>query len=155
MMTKKFYTAYSKKRRVVVVNKEPSMTQQSFKNECDINRIVGQYKKHGVITHLNNSKENYGVAPSHSFHEAMNIVIQAQEMFDSLPSQLRKEFSNDPANFLEFVENPENYDDLIELGLVDKRDNDTTTNISSIISKKDGDGDADKQVDIDDAQLST
>lgn len=154
-MTKKFFTAYSKKRRVVTVNKEPSMTQQSFKNECDINRIVGQYKKHGVMTHLNTSQANYGVAPSHTFHEAMNIVIQAQEMFDSLPSQLRKEFSNDPASFLEFVENPENIEDMVEMGLIEKNDADNTTHTSSNKDKNNVDGDADKQVDIDDAQLST
>ena len=38
-------------------------------------------------------------------------------MFEELPSQIRKKFNNDPAQFLDFVQNENNKDALYEMGL--------------------------------------
>jgi hypothetical protein len=38
-------------------------------------------------------------------------------MFMSLPAKIRSRFQNDPGAFLDFVQNPENRDEMIELGL--------------------------------------
>lgn len=103
--------------RVKLLTPEPTRTKQSFKKECDINNIVAFYKKKGVIAHLNPAKPRYGFAPSVDYVDALQLVIDAEQSFNDLPSEVRKRFDNDPAAFLEFVENPENDAELVKLGL--------------------------------------
>lgn len=97
----------------------PTMTQQNFKQECDINHILKKYQKTGIIEHANRFQGNYtDLSEVADFQTACNIVIEAQEAFNSLPSSIRKQFSNDPQEFLSFVENPENHDSMIQMGLI-------------------------------------
>ena len=51
------------------------------------------------------------------FQEALNIVNEANALFGSLSSDVRKRFDNDPAKFLEFCNDPANGDELVSLGL--------------------------------------
>lgn len=97
---------------------KPSRAKQSFKNECDINGIMKKWEKNGVITHINEHKPAYGAFPdAHTYQDSMNAVIAAQDAFMELPATMRAHFENDPAKFLNFVENPDNAESLIELGL--------------------------------------
>lgn len=96
---------------------EPTQTKQSFKNDCDINRIMARFQKTGAITHVQNHSLQYGFASGATFTESMNIVANAQSMFNELPSSIRTKFKNDPAEFLDFVQNAANADELVELGL--------------------------------------
>ena len=41
-------------------------------------------------------------------------------MFDNLPSDVRNRFNNNPAQLLDFVADPENKEEAIELGLLPK-----------------------------------
>ena len=45
----KFHTAYEPPPQVEFINEEPSLTQQSFAEECDINNIVERYMISGVL----------------------------------------------------------------------------------------------------------
>lgn len=96
-----------------------SLTKQSFKRECDINTIMAKYAKGQVVDHLARHGGSYGDFSSQDFHEAMNIVRKGEEMFLDLDSGLRRRFGNDPAVFLEFVQDPKNASQLIELGLAE------------------------------------
>lgn len=93
-------------------------TRQSMKDECDINKIMGRYLKTGLLTHVNEHQGDYGEFVQVDFHEAMNTVIAAQEMFGTVPSNLREKFGNDPGRFLDFVTNPDNREEMRELGLL-------------------------------------
>ncbi len=96
----------------------PSMTQQNFRDETDINQILAKYTKTGLLDHVNKYGGQYADMPGEiDFHAAMNLVTKAQTMFAELPSKIRGEFANDPALFLDFVENPENRAAAIEMGL--------------------------------------
>lgn len=97
-----------------------SRTKQSFKKECDINVIMAKYQKTGAITHFNKHQQNYGMADGQTFQDAMNLVCEAQEMFNDLPSSIRSRFGNDPAAFLEFVQNDENADEMARMGLIEQ-----------------------------------
>lgn len=97
-----------------------SRTKQSFQDECDINQIMAKYQKTGAITHFNKHQQNYGIADGATFQEAMNLVCDAQEMFNDLPSSIRSRFGNDPAAFLDFVQNEENSDEMARLGLLEQ-----------------------------------
>lgn len=110
---------FSPRVRVATVGGDPSGgAKQSMKAECDINNIMARYIKTGVVNHVNEFGAQYGEVPSVSFHEAVNLVRQAQETFDALPAQLRKRFSNDPGEFLAFFEDEKNREEGVRLGLV-------------------------------------
>lgn len=52
-----------------------------------------------------------------SYHEAKNLIINAENQFNSLDAAVRIKFENDPAQFLSFVEDPKNAQELVKLGL--------------------------------------
>lgn len=110
---------FSPQKRVQVVcgGEGKSRAKQSFKKDCDINVIMGRYLKSGNIDHLAKHGGSYGFASVLTFHEAMNVVRKAEEMFLDLSSELRRKFHNDPAVFLEFVQNPVNLPEMRKLGL--------------------------------------
>lgn len=99
-------------------NPEPSLTVQSERDNCDINVIIDRFEKTGVLPVM--SQQAIGdvdLYDAPTYQESLNVVIAAQNAFDALPAKIRKEFDNDPAKFLAFVDNPENGDRMIELGL--------------------------------------
>ena len=120
----KFIRAYGEKKKVGITFEEPSLTKKSFANECDINKILKKYQKTGAIDHLNKNEVSYGFATSDDFTASMEIVQRGQTMFEELPSSIRTKFENDPAQFLDFVQDENNLEEMQELGLANK----TTSN---------------------------
>lgn len=111
---------YTPRDRVITLNPGDSMTEQSFRDECDVNKILksfGAVKASPAYQEKMASAE-FGYAPSESYHEALEIGRQSAEIFSELPSALRKRFNNNPGELLAFVENDENYDEAVELQLV-------------------------------------
>lgn len=96
-----------------------TLTKSAFKDECDINKIMGKYLKTGILPRLNPNKPNYGFAPSFDFREAMELVQNMNSNFDELPVDIRKQFGFDPALFLEFVEDPANGPKMAAMGLLE------------------------------------
>lgn len=100
----------------------PSRTKQSFKDECDINNILKKFQKTGLLTHVAQYQGQYQDLPSDlDFQASINQVLAAQAAFSSLPSSIRARFENDPARFLEFVGNPANEKEMVEMGLAKPR----------------------------------
>lgn len=112
-----FRTAYGPKLKIVEINQEKSLTKQSMKKETDVNFIVAKYQKTGMMQHREQHEGQYGEFFAIDYHEALNAVIAAQTMFSTLPSSMRNRFNNDPGEFIAFVENPDNLEEMNELGL--------------------------------------
>lgn len=106
-----------KRNRVKILSNQPSMTKQSFKTECDINAIMKKFQKTGAITHYANNAGSYMDVPSGDLLDAQLIIANANTMFEELPSSIRKKFENDPGQFLDFVQNEDNLEEMYELGL--------------------------------------
>ena len=96
---------------------EPSLTVQDQAEACDINSMLERYEKTGVITTMQTLPFDGDFTRIPDFQTALNAVMSAQAMFDSLPAKVRREFDNDPAKFLDFMDDPANADRIIELGL--------------------------------------
>lgn len=111
-------TAYGEKRRDLVLACGPGRAKQSMRDECDINLIMRKYQKTGAITHFSKFSPQYGEVPAIEYREALDLLRETQQMFSHLPSGLRKEFDNDPAAFLSFVQDPANKARMAELGLL-------------------------------------
>jgi len=95
------------------------MAKQSFKEECDINGIMSRFEKSGLMDHVNKFQGDYGdFTEAQDYHTSMNQILAAQAAFDSLPAKMRSRFGNQPAAFLEFVEDESNEDEMREMGLL-------------------------------------
>ena len=98
---------------------KPSMTKQSFKKQCNINNIMSKYEKTGVLTHVNTKQPQYGdFSQIPDYRESLDKVIQAEDSFLSLPAKIRAKFNHYPSEFMDFCLDPENRDQMIEMGLI-------------------------------------
>lgn len=110
--------AYSP-RHPVKVDTGPGLTKQSFKDQCDIHKILSQYARTGRLTHVSSRPSMFiDVSDLPDYRSALQNVKEAEVLFMSLPSATRLQFKNDPAVFLDFCTDPENEGELRELGLL-------------------------------------
>jgi len=89
-------------------------TKQAFKDETDINKILQRAQRTGTISHLTKYQGRYGDFSDFDFFSVQNKLAEGRAMFDSLPSEIRREFSNSPAAFFAYVNDPANKDDLLK-----------------------------------------
>lgn len=100
----------------------PSRTKQAFKQECDINHIMARFKRVQGAEFLTQYNGYVGgqfgdFSQIPDYRTALEQVRAAEGVFGALPAIVRKRFGNDPAEFLDFCQNPENESELVRLGL--------------------------------------
>lgn len=133
-----FRTAFGEAHKVKVRFRDEEgnhdgMTEQHHKHICDINNIIRTYDKTGLIQHVSASVARYGdFTEVNEYQEALNTVIRAQNAFDELPSHVRKRFDNDPGEFFEFATNPDNHDEMVELGLAERMQEPAPTKVEVV-----------------------
>ena len=102
-------------------NEEPSRTIQSAAEECNINKMIARYQKTGSFhgsSSIPTARPQFGeFVDVPTYQEAQQIIIDAQNAFADLSSDLRDRFRNDPAEMLSFLADPANKDEAIKLGL--------------------------------------
>jgi len=99
---------------------DATRTQQHFKEETDINNILRQFNLTGQLPNKTLSPRYGDFSGIGDYHSALNQVIAAEGEFMTLPAQLRARFDNDPQELIEFLNNPENKDEAVKLGLISK-----------------------------------
>lgn len=98
---------------------DPSLANQQFKYDSDPNTIVATYARTRDESLLKARNPTYGdFTGAGSYQECLNRVIAAQDDFFELPSALRSRFGNDPAQLLDFISDPDNFDEALKLGLL-------------------------------------
>jgi phage internal scaffolding protein len=100
---------------------EPTLAQQHFKDECDVNNILRQFNVTGLLPESPLSPRYGDFTGIGDYHSALNAVIAAEDEFMALPANIRARFDNDPENLINFLDNPANKDEAIKLGLVDQK----------------------------------
>lgn len=93
------------------------IVDQSGADEADINNIVSRYHKTGVLPGIDAPQVFADVSDSLSYQEALQTVITAEAQFMALDATTRKKFDNNPAEFLAFVDDPRNAQELVQMGL--------------------------------------
>lgn len=97
----------------------PGRTKQAPSEEADINVIMSRWVSSGTIPPQNLGTPHYGDFTNvQSYQEAVNAVMQADELFNALPAELRDKMGNDAGNFIDYVADPANRDELLKLGLL-------------------------------------
>jgi phage internal scaffolding protein len=99
----------------------PTRTQQHFKNETDINAIVARAIRTGDTTAFTTTQraQYYDTTAFSDYQSALDRIADVEEDFFTLPSAVRKEFGNDPENYVAFMSDPRNVSKAIELGLLE------------------------------------
>lgn len=98
---------------------DPGLTKQSHKDECDINNILAQFKRTGIVRHINERQGLYVDLPSDiDLQQSLAIVRKAEKAFSELPSKVRDRFNNDPGKLLAAIQNPDMHEELRGLGLL-------------------------------------
>lgn len=82
--------------------KDESRTKQSFKEDADLNVMI---RKFGVetVAEPNWAELDVSNIPG-DYHKVRNQLIEADELFQSIPSHIRASVDNDMGKFLALVE---------------------------------------------------
>jgi len=102
-------------------SKDKPLTQQSAKDECDVNVIIDRIKRGADLPNTNPNPPKYGDFTSipKDLRECLNVVRQADELFMSMDAKVRRRFDNDPAKLLDFLNDANNRVEAVSLGLVE------------------------------------
>ena len=114
MTTKlQFRTPFTPRVSVSIDFKESkNLTRSEQAPATDINNIVNKFYKTGVIDYVSNNEPQFGDFTNINFEEIQNKVAQGNQLFESLPAHVRKEFNNNPAEFIEFIQVKGNIEDM-------------------------------------------
>lgn len=114
-----FYSYSSEKLQVLLHFPVDSLvTDQSFRDECDINTIMARYQSTGELPVLNGTQGQWLDVTEMDFQTHMDFILDAQHLFDELPSSIRDRFGNDPGAFLGFASDESNRSELAKMGLL-------------------------------------
>lgn len=113
-----FKHAYSESSRLGDVEcKEPTLAQQQFKDDADINVLLERFKVTGQLPEGIRIPTYGDFSDIVDFRSANDAIRRATASFMDLPANLRARFQNDPQVFLEFCSDKENLPELRKLGL--------------------------------------
>lgn len=113
-------TILGRRTQVLARSGDASRTHQSMKEECDINRILGRWRRQGFTNNIALGTPVYeDFSNAQDYLTAMNAVNKARELFEAMPSRVRARVENDPSQLIAFVEDPANAEELVELGLTE------------------------------------
>lgn len=131
----KFYTLFDEqppKPHVLIT--QPSLTDQTYAEECDIHHIIANFNTTGLVDSVGSHDPatlQYGdttLLPD--YETACNLVASVNQEFANLPSNVRAEFNNDPRQLLDALTSTDErmMSRLEELGLKPKLAVDTSAN---------------------------
>lgn len=105
----------------------PSRAEQHGWQDTDINYLMKRYSPDELSNYIASRNQHRIEILDHDFskepnlQEAKNIVVELNRQYDSLPEELKRMF-NGPLEFLKYVDNPENREKLIKLGLIKEKE---------------------------------
>ena len=97
-----------------------SLTDQQYKDECDVNAILKSYRVTGFCPSIRPAAVGGDFSDVGDFAACLERINRAKEEFAALPSAIRDRFGNDPRTYVEFVLDPANTDECVRLGLKEK-----------------------------------
>lgn len=122
-----FYTRYKAPKSPVADSSKPSLTQQEFKESCDINNILSKFSVQAQALGVDPSllmpqdQGTYGdFSNLDDFQSAQNKIAFLSDQFSNLPSDVRRKFGDDLNSFVVAISDPARIDELGELGVWNK-----------------------------------
>lgn len=111
----------------------PTLAEQHSARETDLNYLFTKYKPDELAAYIaakNAHKQEiigHDFANEPTYQEARNITYNLKKSFEALPEDVRMHFKNH-IEFLKFIDNPQNQEKMLKLGLMTKKqiENNTT-----------------------------
>ncbi|AXL15287.1 internal scaffolding protein [Microviridae sp.] len=75
------------------VNDEPSMTKQSFKDEADVNFVLGRYDPIALAARMRPAGSYADVSGIGDYQDALQTMMDVEQQFQDLPPEARAEFA--------------------------------------------------------------
>lgn len=96
------------------------LTQQQFAQDCDLNVLAVRFGLTGKPLPIEALDPSYygDMTDVPDLRSALDLVNDAKNKFMDLPSRIRTRFDNSPAKLWSFVNDPENADEAVRLGLL-------------------------------------
>lgn len=101
-------------------SKDEVRTQQSQKDDADINVIVDRARRGAALPEGRQQPPIYAdftEVPT-DLREALVLARRAEELFMAMDPYVRRRFDNDPMAMLDFLNDPRNREEAVKLGLV-------------------------------------
>jgi phage internal scaffolding protein len=102
---------------------DPIKTEQHHAESLDLNIIAKRYGiNDGSIIPQAQDPRHYGdfTEAPRDYREAIDRIRTAEAAFMRLPAKLRAKFNNQPLELASWIQNPENWDEAVNLGLLQK-----------------------------------
>ena len=122
-----FYTRYAPPKSPIADSSKPSLTQQEFKESCDINNILAKFSVQAQALGVDPSllmpqdQGTYGdFSHLDDFQTAQNKIAFLNDQFSNLPSDVRRKFGDDLNTFIGAISDPNRIDELGDLGVWNK-----------------------------------
>ena len=116
--TEETYTPAPRKSVAIDFSNSPSRTKSEFKDEVNINTIVKKAMRTGVLPSGDRQPLYADFTQLNSYESAQLAIAEAKSSFENLPSNIRAKFDNDVTELLDFVDNEDNKEEAIQLGLL-------------------------------------
>lgn len=97
---------------------EPTLAVQAEAESTDINFIIRQYGITGHLPPETRPPQFSDFDENLTYHQAMNMVLAAEQEFMRLPPKIRERFANDPQKLMNFLDEPNNRAEALDLGLI-------------------------------------
>ena len=91
----------------------PPKVEQQHKELTSMRSILDRANR-GALTLGTKNKPGFCDFTGSDYTRSKNIVADAKSAFEKLPSNLRERFHNNPGEFMDYVADPNNRDDMIE-----------------------------------------
>ena len=101
---------------------DDSLTVQGPAQDADINVLVRRFgiDKSGMPVAPVDPSAYGDLSDLPDLGTALLVIKDARERFEALPALLRRRFGNDPAELWQFVNDPQNGDEAVSLGLLQR-----------------------------------
>lgn len=93
------------RKRVQLHFEKPSMTEQTHKDSCDLNKIIKKFEETGQYTGKIYQNGQYETAPIIDLKEALDLVNESRREFSELSPQNQAIFGNNSDNYAQFLTN--------------------------------------------------
>lgn len=137
-MIRSIYKRGDRQDRPVHVNQSPTMTQKHFRDEVNINKIMDRFHRTGVspIDPARAQRALYAdVSEIGDYRGVCDRIWAAEQAFSALPAKVRTRFGNQPEALVEWLRDPKNHREAIELGLMVQRKPDPATKLQDTLSE--------------------
>lgn len=96
---------------------EDEVTEQSHKRSTDMHYIRDRAMREGIDIF----NEKYDFTPTNylgvpDYQDAQNMIAATNTMFEKIPAEVREKFKNDAGNFVDWLSNQNNYEEIKEMG---------------------------------------